>query len=123
MKMKRLRNPTKFLAALALLTFGVGCATTQQTENLLTEAGFKTVAASTPKQQQSLKTLKPGKITSVKRSGKTYFVFPDPAQNQLYVGDQAQYQKYRQLRLQKKLSDEKVAAELDEELDEYLAED
>jgi hypothetical protein len=58
-----------------------------------------------------------------KRSGKTYFLFPDPAHNQLYVGDQAQYQKYRQLRLQKKLSDEKIAAELDEELDEYLAED
>ena len=44
--MKRLLNPMKFLAALALLAFAVGCATTQQTqqtENLLSQAGFKTV--------------------------------------------------------------------------------
>jgi hypothetical protein len=113
----------KFLAALALLAFAVGCATTQQTENLLPAAGFKTVTASTPKQQQHLKTLKPGKITSVKRSGKTYFVFPDPAHNQLYVGGQAEYQKYQQLRLQQKLSNENlIAAEMDEHEDKELHE-
>jgi hypothetical protein len=55
-----------------------------------------------------------------KRSGKTYFVFPDPAHNQFYVGDQAQYQKYQQLRLQQKLSDEKIAAEMDEHEDKEL---
>ena len=121
--MKRLLNPMKFLAALALLAFAVGCVTTQQTENLLSAAGFKTVTASTPKQQQHLKTLKPGKITSVKRNGKTYFVFPDPAHNQFYVGDQAQYQKYQQLRLQQRMSNENlIAAEMDEHEDQMLHE-
>jgi hypothetical protein len=52
--MKRSLNPMKFLAALALLAFVVGCATMQK-EQLLSEAGFKTVTASTPKQQQRLK--------------------------------------------------------------------
>ncbi len=120
--MKCSLNPIKFLAALALLAFALGCATTQRTENLLSAAGFKTVAASTPKHQEHLKTLTPGKITSVQRKGKTYFVFPDTAHNQLYVGDQAQYQKYRQLRLQQKLSDEKIAAEMDEHEDKELHE-
>ena len=75
------------------------------------------------KHQQRLKTLKPDKITSVKRSGKTYFVFPDPAHNQLYVGGQAEYQKYQQLRLQQKLSNEKlIAAEMEEHEDQELHE-
>jgi hypothetical protein len=113
----------KFLAALVLLSFAVGCATTQQTENLLSTAGFKTVPASTPKQQERLKTLTPGKITSAKRGGKTYYVFPDPARNQLYVGSQTEYQKYQQLRLQRKLSEEKIAAEMeDAHLDQELRE-
>lgn len=123
--MKRLLNPMKFLAALALLAFALGCATkqqTQQTENLLSEAGFKTVSASTPKQQQRLKTLEPGKITPVRRDGKTtHFVFPDPAHNQLYVGGQAEHQKYQQLRLQHKLSNENLtAAEVKEHEDHML---
>ena len=119
--MKCLLNPMKLLAALALLAFAVGCATTQQTENLLSAAGFKTVPASTPEQQEHIKTLKPGKITSVKRGGKTYYVLPDPARNQLYIGSQAEYQKYQQLRLQQKLSNENlIAAEMDEHEDEML---
>ena len=118
-----LLNTMKFLTALVLLAFAVGCVTVQR-EHLLSEAGFRIITASSPKQQERLKTLPPGKVTSVKKSsGKTYFVFPDPARNQLYVGDQAQYKKYRQLRLQQKLRDEEIGAELDEELDEYLAED
>jgi hypothetical protein len=58
----------KLLTALALLAFAGGCATEQQqTENLLSAAGFKTVIASTPEQQEYLKTLKQGKLTAVKR--------------------------------------------------------
>ena len=121
--MKRPLNPMQFLAALTLLAFAMGCATPQQTENLLSAAGFKTVTASTFKTQQRLKTLKPDKITSVKRSGKTYFVFPDPAHNQLYVGGQAEYQKYQQLRLQQRMSNENlIAAEMDEHEDQMLHE-
>ncbi len=119
--MKRLLNPMKFVAALALLAFAVGCATTHQPENLLSEAGFKTVSASTPKQQQRLKTLEPGKITPVRGDGKTHFVFPDPAHNQLYVGGQAEHQKYQQLRLQHKLSNENlIAAEVKKHEDHML---
>jgi hypothetical protein len=119
--MKRLLNPMKFVAALALLAFALGCATTHQPEKLLSEAGFKTVSASTLQQQQRLKTLEPGKITPVTGDGKTHFVFPDPAHNQLYVGGQAEHQKYQQLRLQHKLSNENlIAAEVKKHEDQML---
>ena len=110
--MKGLLNTMKILAALALLDFAVGCAT-QQKEKLLSTAGFKTISVSTPEEQQHLRTLKHDKITAVTRNGKTYYVFPDPAHNQYYVGDQAQYQHYRQLRAQQKLTDEEIAADID----------
>ena len=46
----------------------------------------------------------------VQKSGKTYYVFPDAANNQAYVGGPKQYQAYRQLRLQKQMADEKLEA-------------
>jgi hypothetical protein len=117
--MKRLLNPMKLLATLALAAFAFGCATQQQ-EKLLSEAGFRTTSVSTPEGQQHLKTLTQGKITSVMRSGKTYYIFPDAAHNRVYVGDQAQYQKYRQLRSQQKLAEEEIAARVDTEEDNML---
>jgi hypothetical protein len=117
--MKRLLNPMKLLATLALAAFALGCATQQQ-EKLLSEAGFRTKSVSTPEGQQHLKTLTQGKITPVMRSGKTYYIFPDAAHNRVYVGDQAQYQKYRQLRSQQKLAEEEIAARMDTEEDQML---
>ena len=44
----------------------------------------------------------------VQENGKTYYVFPDAANNQAYVGGPKQYETYRQLRLKQKC--EKVEA-------------
>ena len=109
----------KVLAALALVTLAIGCATQQQ-EKLLSEAGFRTSSVSTPEGQQHLKTLTPGKVTSVQRSGKVYYIFPDATHNRLYIGDQTQYQKYRQLRSQQKLAEEEIAARVDTQEDKML---
>ena len=58
-------------------------------------------------------------MSVLQKSGKTYYVFPDAANNQAYVGGPKQYQAYRQLRLEKKLADEKVeAAEMNLEASE-----
>jgi hypothetical protein len=35
---------------------------------------------------------------TVHRNGRTYYVYADPVQNQLYVGNTAQFQRYQQLR-------------------------
>ena len=93
--MKQATNLLIIIGAAALVTFVTGCATTKQTENLLSAAGFKAMPATTPQQQAHLKSLPPHKVTMVQRDGKTYYVFPDQAHQVLYVGQDAQDQDTR----------------------------
>jgi hypothetical protein len=118
--MKHLFSPLSILGALAFLALAVGCATTgpaprssaaAQTESLLTSVGFTTKTPSTPRQQQHFKTLTPNKIMTVHRNGKTYCVYADPVQNQLYVGSPAQFQKYQQLCKANHLAEEQIYSE------------
>jgi len=71
--------------------------TTKQYESLLTEAGFKPIPANTPERQAHLNSLPAGKVTRVQLDGKTYYVFPDAPNQMLYVGQEAQFQKYQKL--------------------------
>src|SRR5258708_7435421 len=97
----------------ALLAVAIGCSTTKEKENMLSAAGFRMVPADTPEKQAHLKSLPADKISTAQRDGKLYYTFPDPKSNVLYVGQEPQYQKYRQLRLQKQMADEQLnAAEL-----------
>jgi hypothetical protein len=57
--------------------------------------GFKVITPHTAAQQQKLQALPAGKVTLIQKDGKTYYVFPDAANNQAYVGDPKQYQAYR----------------------------
>ena len=106
--MKHLFTGFNLIGAIALLAFIVGCANTQHTENLLSAAGFRTIAANTPQRQEHLKTLPPDRVTVAQRHGKTYYVYADPAHNQIYVGNQSQYQRYQQLRQANKLAQESL---------------
>jgi hypothetical protein len=81
---------------------------TQQTENLLSAAGFRTVMANTPQRQAQLKALTPNKVSLVQRKGKNYYVYADPANNQALVGTPAEYQTYQQLRLAKNLAQDQL---------------
>ena len=65
-----------------------------QAENLLVSAGFQAQAAKTVSQRQELERLPKGKVSEVTQNGKTFYVYPDAQRNQLYVGDDAQYQIY-----------------------------
>ena len=102
--------PIRMRAALflTLLALAVGCASTQQMETMLSAAGFRMVPASTPKQEAQLQHLPPGKVTLVPRGGTNYFLYPDLKKNVLFVGQQAQYQAYQQLRLKAQLEEEKA---------------
>ena len=116
--MKHLFTGFSRIGAFALLVLAVGCANTQtqNKENLLIAAGFKVIVPRTAAQQQKLQTLPADKVTLVQKDGKTYYVFPDAANNQAYVGDSAQYQAYKQLRLANKLANENLeAAEMNQE--------
>ena len=110
--MKHIINGFSLLGAFALLILAVGCAgtQTQSKENLLIAAGFKTVVPKTAAQQQKLQALPPDKMALVQKDGKTYYVFPDAANNRAFVGGPKQYQSYQQLRLQNKLANENLEA-------------
>ena len=84
-----------------------GCASTQTStqnkESMLVASGFKVITPKTAAQQQKLQNLPPGKVTMIQKSGKTYYIFPDPANNRAYVGRPRDYQAYQQLRATNKL--------------------
>jgi hypothetical protein len=96
--------------AAACAAFLVSCSTTQTStqnkESMLVASGFKTITPKTAAQQQKLQNLPPGKVTMIQKKGKTYYIFPDPANNRAYVGGPRQYQAYQQLRAENKLTRE-----------------
>src|SRR5215510_8879540 len=108
--MKQILIPLRSLSAIALLALTAGCANIQSKENSLVAAGFKVVVPKTAAQQQKLKALPTDKVSMVQKNGKTYYIFPDLAHNQAYVGGPKQYQAYRQLRMKQKLANEKLEA-------------
>jgi hypothetical protein len=116
--MKYLLTGLSPIGALALLFLTLSCTgvQTQNKENLLIAAGFKVIVPKTAAQQQKLKALPADKVTLVQKDGKTYYVFPDAANNQAYVGNPNQYQTYRQLRLENKLANDNLeAAEMNQD--------
>ena len=59
-----------------------GCANNpQQTENILSAAGFNVVIATTPQQLIHLETLPPYKMMRIQRNGKDRYVYADPPVN------------------------------------------
>jgi hypothetical protein len=108
--MKQPFNAFRILGVIALLAIATGCATsTTQTTDLLSAAGFKLVTADTPKKQELLATLPPGKLTLIPWKGKQFYVQP-ASNNQAYVGTPAEYQTYQQLRLAKQMSNDNLMA-------------
>jgi hypothetical protein len=103
---KQILSGFSLASVFAFVALVVGCAHTQQTENLLSAAGFRIVIATTPQQQQHLKTLPPYKVIRVQRNGKSHYVYADPAHNLIYVGGLFQYDQYRDLRLAKNMAAE-----------------
>jgi len=116
--MKQIFTGFSLIGAFALLALAVSCTSTQtqNKENLLVAAGFKVIVPHTAAQEQKLQALPPDHVTLVQKDGKTYYVFPDAANNQAYVGGPTQYQAYKQLRLANKLANENLeAAEMNQD--------
>ena len=91
-KLLKLISIVSAVAASALITAcqstGTGQSATAQNEALLAQSGFKTVAVTTPKQQQAVSKLPQGTVSAVKYQGKTYYVYPTAAKDKIYVGKQ-----------------------------------
>src|SRR4030095_2416341 len=111
MKMKQIQTSFNTISVIALLALTVGCATTSSTQNkesMLVASGFKVLTPKTAAQQQKLQQLPPGHVAVVNRNGRTYYIFPDAAHNQAYVGGPKEYQAYQQLRVANNIAQENV---------------
>jgi hypothetical protein len=103
--MKKLLALTGIVSATAILALVAGCQTvatnqaelaTSKKEVLLAQAGFKAKTVTTPKQQQQVSLLAVDRVSAVKYHGKVYYVFPTGKKDQILVGNQAQFNAYKQ---------------------------
>jgi hypothetical protein len=70
--------------------------TAAQKENLLLRSGFRAKTVTTPKQQQRVSALPAGKVSTVGYKGKLYYVYPTATKDRILVGNQSQYNAYKQ---------------------------
>jgi hypothetical protein len=85
----------------------------EDTERLLSAAGFETKVADTPEKVAHLQALTQCKLVRHTKDGKNYYVFADAKRNCLWVGDEANYQKFQYLQLQQDIADENMAAAME----------
>jgi hypothetical protein len=106
--MKQILTGLPLAVVLLIANVMAGCAAhnSQQTEDLLSAAGFNVVIASTPEQLQHLATLAPYKMIRIQRNGKVRFVYADPARKLIYVGGEFAYTRYKDLRLAKNVAEQ-----------------
>jgi len=74
----------------------VGQSTASQKENLLLRARFRAKNVTTAKQQQRVSSLPVGKVSTVGYGGKSYYVYPTATKDRILVGNQTQYNIYKQ---------------------------
>ena len=72
--------------------------------NELQTLGFKVLVAKTPAQEDWVMRMAPGQIRAMQRTGKKYYIYPDAANKQIYVGGPKEYQAYRDLHPDTKLA-------------------
>ena len=91
------------LLVVPLLGLMCGCQSTaegtnaeSQKENLLVRAGFRSKTVTTPKQQQQLSQLPAGQVSTVSYKGRLYYVYPTATKDRILVGNQTQYNVYKQ---------------------------
>jgi hypothetical protein len=112
---------TMLVAALVLAL--AGCAAVVQDvqkneaadrEQLLAAAGFKVKLADTPQKLAHLQTLTQRKLIMHQHKGKVYYVYADALNCKcLYVGDQAAYQRFRQLQIDRQIAvQQRMTAEM-----------
>lgn len=62
----------------------------------LTELGFKVLVAQSDVQRNWVKGMAPGKIRAMQRNGKKFFIYPDAAREQIFVGGPREYAAYQE---------------------------
>jgi hypothetical protein len=92
-----LRGSLGALAASLLVAASLAAAAPPRiAESELLDSGFKVLVATTKVQEDWVRGLPPGKIRPMQRTGKKYYIFPDAAHKQVYVGGPKEYEAYLQ---------------------------
>jgi hypothetical protein len=100
--------------AASLIANGAIAASPTDPGDELTGLGFKVLVATTPAQKDWVKRMAPGEIRAMQRTGKKYFIYPDAARNQIYVGGPKEYEGYKQLHPDSKLAGQAGAKQASE---------
>jgi hypothetical protein len=64
-------------------------------EALLAQSGFKVVTVTTSKQKEAVNGLAQGRCSAVTFNKKLFYVFPTARKDKMYVGKQAQFDRYK----------------------------
>jgi len=119
---KLIAAPVFFLLVLVGLFVFDGCASwdAASQESLLSAAGFKTRTPSTAAQQEMFARMVPYKVERRERNGKVLYTYADKQRNLLYIGGEAEYQKYKQLGIQQSIAQNQLqAAQINEDASLY----
>ena len=100
--MKKLLTLTSIASIGAVLALISACQTTgaaggevSRKEALLSQSGFRVITVTDPKQKQAVNGLAQGRCSAVKYNGKLFYVFPTATKDKIYVGKQAQFNRYK----------------------------
>ena len=98
-----------------LVMMGAGCAAMERanrsgTERLLAAAGFKVLPANTIERQSSLAALPPWTISRKFKGDVPSYVYADPSQGVLFLGDEQAYAKFQQLSIELRIANENMLA-------------
>jgi len=119
--LRSLAYATRWLVGVSLVAMLGACAAmereeVQQTEDLLSAAGFRIKIATTPAKQLQLETMPQHRPIRRLHNGRMMYVYADAMDCKcLYYGTQVEYDKYRNLALQQQIAQERLnAAEMNE---------
>ncbi len=128
MNTTKIKNGRKFKTALTFLALSgllCSCAIMQEekvnnTEKLLTAAGFKMIPSNTPEKMDHLNTLTQNKIVPQVKDGVTHYIYADAAHcHCFYWGKEESYQAFLVLQKKSNISDDdRMTAQMNE--NEYL---
>jgi hypothetical protein len=107
------------LAAVSGLFMLAGCAAMESAsqESLLTSAGFQARTPSTEKQKAAYAALPAYQLHRGTKESKTIYAYKDEKAGVVYIGNEAQYQQYKQAAAKARLKEEKqVAHNMDNDL-------
>lgn len=110
--MKSLRRLLTFVLLLATGPVLTGCASmgASRTEPLLSAAGFRVKTPENARQREIYAELPPYKLQRGNYQGKTFYAYKDEKQGVAYVGGEAEYQKYQELAVQRRIARENYEA-------------